>query len=141
MSKREDPMIGCYWQQVGGTLIKEFPAVKRARTCGQRLMDGVILSHGPHRTATRRGVSLEGQDIVVQAKRGRLGMVLMGQTLFSADVMKRFRLRDGRFRVLCVLSRPSRSKPSGTRWQHIRGSDARLARRQAFDPFEKSADS
>ena len=37
-------------------------------------------------------MSIEGKDvIVVQAKRGRLGMYLMGQAVFSAELIKRFK--------------------------------------------------
>ena len=95
MSNRETPMTRWYWKQVGGTLVEEFRAVKRTETCSQRLIDGVILPDGPHEIATRRDVELEGQDIiVVQTKRGRLGMYLMGQALFSADLMRQFNPRS-----------------------------------------------
>lgn len=91
MSRLETPMTRWYWNQVGGTLIEEFPAVRRTEDCGQRLIDGVILPDGPLKIAHWREVDLQGQHIiVVQAKRGRLGMYLMGQTFFSAELMKRF---------------------------------------------------
>lgn len=91
MSKLETPMTQWYWRQIGGTLIEEFPAVRRTKNCGQRLIDGVILPDGPREIAHWHEVDLEGRDIiVVQAKRGRLGMYLMGQTFFSAELMKRF---------------------------------------------------
>jgi hypothetical protein len=32
-----------YWQQVGGTLIEEFVAVKGTSRCGVRMLDGVII--------------------------------------------------------------------------------------------------
>jgi hypothetical protein len=103
VSKLETPMTQWYWKQVGGTLIEEFPAVKGTETCGQRLIDGVILlDDGPPKTAHWRDVNLEGQDIiVVQTKRGRLGMYLMGQVFFSAELMKRFRPRSIRSVALC----------------------------------------
>ena len=102
MSKRETPMTRWYWKQVGGTLIEEFRAVKRTETCGQRLIDGVILPAGSHEIATRHDFNLKGQDIiVVQAKRGRLGMYLMGQALFSAELMKKFNARSIRSVALC----------------------------------------
>lgn len=92
MSKRETPMTRWHWKLVGGTLVEEFRAVMRTETCGQRLIDGVILPDGPPEIAHWRDVDLEGQDIiVVQAKRGRLGMYLMGQALFSAELMKKFK--------------------------------------------------
>ena len=95
-------MTRWYWAQVGGTLIEEFRAVKRTETCGQRLIDGVILTDGPHEITSRHAVELEGQDIiVVQTKRGRLGMYLMGQALFSAELMKKFNPRSIRSVALC----------------------------------------
>ena len=102
MSKLGTPMTRWYWKQVGGTLIEEFRAVKRTKTCGQRLIDGVILPNGPHEIADRRDVELEGRDIiVVQTKRGRLGMYLMGQALFSRELMERFDPRSIRSVALC----------------------------------------
>lgn len=102
MSKLETPMTRWYWRQVGGTLIEEFPAVRRTDTCGQRLIDGVILPDGLHEIANWRNVHIEGRDvIVVQTKRGRLGMYLMGQTFFSAELMNRFKPRSIRSVALC----------------------------------------
>ena len=91
MSKRETPMTRWYWEQVGGTLIEEFPAVRSSATCGQRLFDDVIIRGGEHRIAKANEVSIQGEDIiVVQTKIGRLGMYLMGQVFFSAQLMMRF---------------------------------------------------
>lgn len=52
MSKRETPMTRWYWHQVGGTLIEEFPAVRPTATCGQGLIDGIIVLAGEHRLAS-----------------------------------------------------------------------------------------
>lgn len=50
---------------------------------------------GPFVIARQSEISIEGQDIVVvQAKAKRLGIYLMGQTLFSAQLMQRFRPRS-----------------------------------------------
>ena len=43
MSKHETPLTRRYWESVGGTLIEEFPAVRRSKTHGPRLIDGVIV--------------------------------------------------------------------------------------------------
>jgi hypothetical protein len=95
MSKFETPMTRWYWKQIGGTLIEEFCAVRRSRSCGVRLLDGVIIKGGEFRIARQSEVSLEGQDIiVVQTKNERLGMYLMGQAFFSAQLMQRFRPRS-----------------------------------------------
>ena len=102
MRKLETPMILKYWKTVGGTLIEEFPAVKQSKTTGRRLMDAVIIINGPKQKANWRDVSLKNKDIiVVQAKSKRLGMYLMGQTLFSALLMKRFKPASIRSVALC----------------------------------------
>ncbi len=90
MSKRETPMTRWYWQQIGRTLVEEFRVVKRSKTVGQRLVDGIILPNQPNRIAHWRDVTLDGEDvIVVQTKNARLGMYLMGQTVFSAELVRR----------------------------------------------------
>jgi hypothetical protein len=46
--------------------------------------------------------TLEGQDVIaVQAKAERLGMYLMGQALFSAELVRRFNPRSIRSIALC----------------------------------------
>ncbi len=88
-------MTRWYWGEIGGTLIEEFCAVPRAPSCGTRLLDGVIIKGGDHRIARQSEVTVEGKDIViVQAKRDRLGMYIMGQAFFSADLMKRYNPRS-----------------------------------------------
>ncbi|MGP0594666.1 hypothetical protein ACTRXD_19290 [Nitrospira sp. T9] len=103
MSKRETPMIMKYWEKVGGTLIEEFPAVRQANGNGPRRLDAVILPKGPKIKASWRDVILKGQDvIVVQAKANRLGMYLMGQTLFSAELIKQYEPASIRSVALCA---------------------------------------
>ncbi len=83
MSKHETPMIEWYWRQVGGILIEEFPAVLRTSGTGHRLIDAIIVRDDESRRARYRDIEIAGRDIiVVQAKRGRLGMYLMGQAFF-----------------------------------------------------------
>lgn len=102
MSKLETPMTKWYWKQVGGTLIEEYPAVCRSESTGQRLIDAIILPQGETKKAHWKEVSIEGEDIiVVQTKRGRLGMYLMGQTFFSAELMKRFNPKSVTAVALC----------------------------------------
>ena len=73
-------------------MIEEFPVVSRTPNRGQRLVDAIILPKKSTHIAKGREVSLEGEDvIVVQAKASRLGMYLMGQAYFSAELIKRFR--------------------------------------------------
>jgi hypothetical protein len=95
MSKLETPMTRWHWQQVGGTLTEEFCAVSGSRSCGTRLLDGVLIKGGELRIARQTEVKLKGQDIVViQTKAGRLGMYVMGQAFFSAQLMQRFAPRS-----------------------------------------------
>ncbi len=79
-----------YWEQVGGLLIEEFMVVPKKKGQGRRLLDAVIiLAEKKERMPVGARVSLEGKDvIVVQTKNSRLGMYLMGQTLFSAQLVK-----------------------------------------------------
>ncbi len=95
-------MTRWYWQQVGGTLIEEFMAVRRSKDCGRRLLDGVIVKDGEHRIARQEEVTLEDRDaIVVQTKAERLGMPLMGQAFFSAQLIRAFGPRSVVSVALC----------------------------------------
>ena len=93
MSKLETPLTRKYWKKIGGTLIEEFPVVKYSKTEAPRWIDGIIIRGGERRIAKRTETDLvKGKDvIVVQTKAGRLGMYLMGQTVFSLELMKRFK--------------------------------------------------
>ena len=95
MSKRETPMILAYWKRVGGTLIEEFQMVKGEALRGPRRADAVIVLGGERRRVPQRErakIDIEGKDvIVVQAKRHRLGMYLMGQGVFSPELIKLFK--------------------------------------------------
>ena len=65
-------------------LIEEFCVVRRSPTCETRRLDVVIVKNEPSRIVHQSEISIEGKDlIVVQAKIGRLGMNVTGQTLFS----------------------------------------------------------
>lgn len=70
---------------------------------GQRLADGVIILGAERALGTSREVKLADQDvIVVQTKTGRLGMYLLGQALFSRElVAERFSPRSVRCVALC----------------------------------------
>ena len=99
MSKRETPLTRRYWQEIGGTLIEEFPAVRRGPNQGRRLLDGVVILDSPCLIANYRKekekFKIENRDIVViQTKAERLGMYLLGQALFSRHLMMPFRPRS-----------------------------------------------
>ena len=103
MSKNETPLTMRYWRSVGGSLVLEFPAVKRTENSGQRLIDGVIVFDGKTRIAGANDVQIEDKDIiVVQTKAHRLGMYLMGQALFSIGLMKRFKPKSIRSVAVCT---------------------------------------
>jgi hypothetical protein len=104
MSKLETPMIVAYWKRVGGTLLEDFQLVKRSALCGPRRADAVIVLNGEccRIPPGKRTVDIAGKDvIVVQAKKKRLSMYLMGQAVFSAELMKRFRPKSTKSVILC----------------------------------------
>ena len=103
MSKNETPITRWYWQQVGGTLIEEFQAVKASPENGKRVLDAVIIPSGENRVARQEEVSIEGKDVVVvQTKASRLGMYLMGQAFFSAQLIEKFNPRSILSVALCT---------------------------------------
>jgi hypothetical protein len=103
MSKNETPLIRKYWQQVGGVLIEEFPVVRRTTHNGPRYIDAVIIPGEETKITRANEISLEGKDIIcIQAKRGRLGMYLMGQALFSRQMLERFKPRNTLSVALCT---------------------------------------
>ena len=102
MSKNETPMTRWYWKQVGGTLVEEFVAVNGDADRGKRVLDAIILPSEEFRIAKQHEVSIEGKDVVVvQTKTGRLGMHLLGQALFSLQLVQRFHPRSVLSVALC----------------------------------------
>jgi hypothetical protein len=86
-----------YWRRVGGTLVEEFLMVPRRSNVGRRLADGLIILDGEDRRLTSAKATLDGKDvIVVQTKANHLGMYLLGQALFSRELISEF-LTRGRF--------------------------------------------
>jgi len=103
MSKYETPLTRRFWDEVGGTLIEEFPAVLRGKNNSQRLMDGVIILDSETKIASWKDISLKNQDIIViQTKAHRLGMYLMGQAFFSKELMKKFEPKSIRSVIVCT---------------------------------------
>jgi hypothetical protein len=102
MSKHETPLTRRDWEEVGGTLIEEFPAVLRGSGNAQRLMDGVIVVGEPKRIVRPSEVSIKGKGIIVlQTKANRLGMNLMGQAIVSKKLMERFEPKSIRSVAIC----------------------------------------
>ena len=104
MSKYVTPMTEWFWDQVGGLLVEEFEAVRRNANQGQRLIDAVIvLNENKSRHPRGKKFDIEGRNvIVVQSKHRRLGMGLMGQTLFSMDLIKKLNPSSIRSVAVCT---------------------------------------
>ena len=104
MSKHESRLVERFWKQTGGTLIEEFLAVKGTQHQGRRLIDGVIIKRGGSRgKAEYSEADIANQDIiVVQAKANRLGMNLLGQALFSRDLMAEFKPKSIESVAICT---------------------------------------
>ncbi len=103
MSKRERPLIEKYWKRVGGSIIFEFPMIHRSATCGPRYLDALILPKKERKILKPSEVTIEGQDIIlIQANCQRLGMYVMGQAVFSIELMRRFKPVSIRSVILCT---------------------------------------
>jgi hypothetical protein len=104
MSKHETHLTRRYWEAIVGTLIEEFPAVSRTKENAQRLLDGVVILGERTEILKAHEVKIEGKDIVViQTKANRLGMNLLGQAVFSAELMKSHKPRSIKSVAICVL--------------------------------------
>ncbi len=104
MSKHESWRTRQYWASVGGFLIEEFQAIKadRKQNIGKRYIDGVIvLGEQPGRQVGGTRDLIDKDIIVVQTNQNRLGMYLMGQALFSTQIMARFHPRSIRPVAIC----------------------------------------
>jgi hypothetical protein len=105
MSQRETEMTRWYWKKkVGGVLVEEFMVVPGSPTQGRRLVDGIIVM-GEKKKLMKSGsrIDITGKDVVViQTKNRRLGMGLMGQTLFSAQLIRRLKPRSLKSVALCA---------------------------------------
>ena len=108
MSLHETKMTLWYWNQVGGTLIEEYVLVPATATQGRRAVDGLIIL-GEEKRILPAGskVDISGKDVVVvQAKNHRLGMSLMGQALFSGELVKRLNPKSFRSVAVCIADDP-----------------------------------
>lgn len=108
--RNERDLITWYWNEHGGnehdgTLIIEFRAVTQTPHQGRRDIDAVVVEDGKRRWLANGdydSANIAGKDIVViQAKRGRLGMSVLGQALFSKELMRPFRPSNIRTIALC----------------------------------------
>lgn len=100
-------MTRWYWQRVGGLLIEEFQLVRRGPENAPRYADGLIVLGEPDQISGERDFDIGGRDvIVVQSKAKRLGMYLMGQTLFSLELVRRMKPSSARAVAVCSIDDP-----------------------------------
>lgn len=96
-------MTRWYWNQVGGLLIEEFMVVKAGAQQGRRLVDGLIVLGEEKSISRKRTFDITGRDIIaVQSKTRRLGMALMGQCLFSRDLVRQLSPSSVRSVAVCT---------------------------------------
>lgn len=106
MSLNETPMTRWYWREIlkQGTLIEEYVAVERTkdRSVAPRLMDGLVIVDGPFTVSDDVRMDITDKDVVViQSKNKRLGMYLMGQALFSRELLLKKGARSVRSVAVC----------------------------------------
>ena len=96
-------MTRWFWEQTGGLLIEEFQLVKRGPRNAPRYADGLIVLGETDQISTKRDFDICGRDvIVVQSKAKRLGMYLMGQTLFSLELVRSMQPSSARAVAVCT---------------------------------------
>ena len=104
MSKLETPLTRRYWRSVGGTLMEEFRTVNASGVQGRRDLDGVIVLGEPNRILDRAelqaGSAGQGHSRH-STKAGRLGMYLVGQALFSRELIRAFHPRTVMSVAIC----------------------------------------
>jgi hypothetical protein len=106
MSRRETPITRWYWQQPGGLLVEEYCDVSRGAACARRLVDALVLPERETRIATHGEpvhIGAGERAVLVQTKHARLGMYLMGQTLFSAELLRQ-RYPDARIESVALCT-------------------------------------
>jgi hypothetical protein len=73
--RAETELTEAFWRTIGGTLIPEYPAVRRKRAQAGRWIDGVILLDEEFRLApARQALPVSGKRVMtVQTKLGASG--------------------------------------------------------------------
>ena len=102
MSKHESWRTRKYWSSTGGLLIEEFLAVRTTKANGRRSIDGVIVLNEETRIHDSNVYNIEGKDvIVIQTKRSRIGMYLLGQAYFSKFLIEQLKPRSIKIVAIC----------------------------------------
>lgn len=106
----ETPMTREYWSKIGGTLVEEYPVVRRTSAQSPRKIDGLILPERPNEVIEERQAGhlpkafFHGREVVVvQTKKKRLGRYLMGQATFSPMLVEKF-LKPAAVRPVALCS-------------------------------------
>ena len=102
MSKHETWRTKLYWESVGGLLIEEFMSVKGNKDQGKRPVDGLIVLGEKTRIHKGNTYDISGKDvIVIQTKRGRIGMYLLGQAYFSRFLIEKHKPKSVKSVAIC----------------------------------------
>ena len=102
MSLHETWRTRKYWGTIGGILIEEFVAVDGNKEQGRRPIDGIIVLGEKKAIHSGNKYDLKGKDvIVIQTKKGRIGMNLLGQAYFSKLLIKKHSPRSIKTVAIC----------------------------------------
>ena len=102
MSKHETWRTRQYWDQVGGLLIEEFVAIKGNSKQGVRRIDGIIVLNEKKAIHNQNTFDIRNKDvIVIQTKKGRIGMYLLGQAYFSRFLIEKHKPKSIRSIAIC----------------------------------------
>lgn len=102
MSKHETWRTRLYWESVGGLLIEEFIAVSGSKEQGVRPVDGLIVLGEETKIHQGNTYDIKGKDvIVVQTKKNRIGMYLLGQAYFSKLLIEKHNPRSVKSVAIC----------------------------------------
>lgn len=83
-------------------MIEEFCAVQKGHNNGIRLIDGVIVMNESKRIHDSNYYEIKDKDVIcIQTKQNRLGMYLMGQTFFSAELLQKFSPKSIKKVLIC----------------------------------------
>lgn len=102
MSKHETWRTRLYWESVGGLLIEEFIAVRGSKEQGVRPVDGLIVLGEETKIHQGNTYDIQGKDvIVVQTKKERIGMYLLGQAYFSKFLIEKHKPKSVKSVAIC----------------------------------------
>jgi len=91
-----------YWGTIGGLLIEEFVAVDGNKDQGRRPIDGIIVLGEKKAVHSGNKFDLKGKNvIVIQTKKGRIGMNLLGQAYFSKLLINKNEPRSIKTVAIC----------------------------------------